>query len=137
MPDHLTKSERSKLMSKVRTQGTSPEMQVRRFLHASGFRYRLNVKELDGRPDIVLPKYKSLVFVDGCFWHGHSCNKGKLPKSNTDFWKIKIDKNRLRDLRVRGELIEQGWNVLTIWECEIPSSLEKLANSIKFAERKF
>lgn len=86
-------------MSKISSKDTKPEILVRKFLFSKGFRYRINVKTLPGKPDIVLPKYKTIIFVNGCFWHGHNCKKGKLPSSNTDFWKEKISNNKSRDAK--------------------------------------
>jgi DNA mismatch endonuclease, patch repair protein len=117
--DIYTREKRSELMSKVRTSGTNPEMIVRRKLHSLGFRFRLHCKNLPGKPDIVLPKYRSVVFVHGCFWHHHiGCGKSKLPVSNADFWRDKIFENVRRDRRRVSELKKLGWRVLTIWECE-------------------
>lgn len=111
---------RSDLMKKVRQKDTGPELVVRRYLHVRGLRFRLNSRQLPGRPDIVLPRRKSVVFVHGCFWHGHDCKHGQVKsKSNTDFWTAKIAANRARDARVARELRMRGWSVETIWECQI------------------
>lgn len=117
MADILSKEKRSELMSKVAGKETKPEIVVRKYLFSKGFRFRKNVKNLPGTPDIVLPKYKTVVFVHGCFWHGHSCRR--LPKSNLEFWKDKIAKNMVRDNNKIEELRNLGWDVVVIWECEL------------------
>ena len=99
MSDIFSQTKRSDIMSKISSKDTKPEILVRKFLFSKGFRYRINVKTLPGKPDIVLPKYKTIIFVNGCFWHGHNCKKGKLPSSNTDFWKEKISNNKSRDAK--------------------------------------
>ena len=120
MSDILSKEERSALMARVRTSGTTPEMYVRRVVWHSGFRYRLNVPSLPGRPDIVFPRYKTVALVQGCFWHGHECCKGqKRPVTNRDFWNKKLDGNIARDAANRAKLLESGWKVITIWECQL------------------
>lgn len=109
-------------MAKVKQRNTEPEIIVRQYLFSKGFRYRINVKTLPGSPDIVLPKYKIVIFVHGCFWHGHSCHAGHLPSSNIDYWKAKIEANRERDNRKVNDLKTLGWKVITIWQCEIKTS---------------
>ncbi len=112
-------------MSRIRGKNTKPEMLVRRFLFANGFRYRLHDKKLPGKPDIVLPKYKTVIFVNGCFWHGHEgCRYFVLPKSNLSYWAPKIDKNIKRDLINEIELIKTGWEIIRIWECQLKNDLE-------------
>lgn len=107
-------------MSKITGKETKPEILVRKYLFAQGFRFRKNAKELPGKPDIVLPKYKTVIFVHGCFWHGHKdCNKSALPSTNTKFWKEKISKTVKRDKFKTIELEKAGWNVLTVWQCEL------------------
>ena len=118
-------------MSKIGGKNTKPEILVRKFLFSKGFRYRINVKTLPGKPDIVLPKYKTVIFVNGCFWHGHNCKKGKLPSSNTDFWRGKISNNKLRDDKNSDLLIKLGWKVIIIWQCEI----SKIDNRIKILNK--
>jgi len=109
-------------MRAVKSKDTKPELQLRRALHRIGYRYRLNVKDLPGKPDLVFPKHRAALFVHGCFWHGHLCKRGRrVPKSNTDYWREKIRKNRDRDRRNKNALEALGWRVLTVWECEIPS----------------
>ena len=117
--DIFDKSKRSQLMAKVKQKNTAPEIIVRKFLFSKGFRYRINVKSLSGTPDIVLSKYKTVIFVHVCFWHGHTCRAGHLPSSNLDYWVTKIEKNIERDNRKINELEKLGWNVVVIWQCEI------------------
>lgn len=119
MADNLTKAERSKLMSKVSQKNTKPEMIVRKYLHSKGFRYRTNVKKLPGSPDIVLAKYKTVIFVHGCYWHGHSCRAGNLPSTNLTYWQKKISDNQKRDTKKENMLKELGWKVLKVWGCEV------------------
>lgn len=134
--DIYNREKRSEVMSKVRTTGTAPEMIVRRKLHSLGFRYRLHNKKLPGKPDVVLSKHRSVIFVHGCFWHHHTaCGKSKLPTSNVEFWRNKILSNVKRDEKVVTELAELGWRVLVIWECETKNGsfvakLEKFLGSI-------
>ncbi len=110
---------RSRNMRAVRSKNTKPEVQVRRCLHAAGFRFRLHRKDLPGNPDIVLPKYCAVIFVHGCFWHGHACHLFKWPSSRTEFWQKKIGNNQERDLRNICQLKDLGWRVLTVWECAL------------------
>ncbi len=132
MPDIVDAWTRSRMMSGIRGSNTQPELRVRRFLHRHGFRDRLHVKDLPGRPDIVLPKYKAVVFVHGCFWHRHSgCPYAYRPKSNVEFWEAKLNSNAERDARVEQKLAEQGWQVLVVWECDTSQGrLEALANDL-------
>lgn len=118
--DNHSKEVRSYNMSKIRSTGTKPEEMVRKYLFSKGLRYRKNVKALPGKPDIVLPKYKTIVFVNGCFWHGHNgCKYFVMPKSNTEYWESKINSNIDRDQRTYDSLSALGWNVLVVWECEL------------------
>ena len=137
MTDTMTPEQRHRCMSAIKGKDTKPEMIVRRYLFSKGLRYRLHVKKLPGNPDIVLPKYKTVVFINGCFWHGHEgCKYYRLPKSNVEFWESKITNNKNRDILNELKLKELGWRVLRIWECEIrrvqdrDQSLEKLYNQI-------
>lgn len=119
MADVVDKATRSRMMSGIKAKDTAPEMLVRRFLHSHGFRYRLHVKDLPGKPDIVLPKYHTVIFVHGCFWHQHpGCKDVVLPKSNTKFWKDKLEGNAKRDVGNIAELGRLGWRCLVVWECE-------------------
>ncbi len=106
-------------MSRIRSQDTKPEMLVRRFLHGQGFRFRLHARDLPGKPDLVLPKYRAIVFVEGCFWHGHSCQKGRVPGTNPDFWQAKVAANQARDKRNQRVLRRDGWRVFRVWECQL------------------
>ena len=117
--DIYQKQKRSDIMSRISGKETKPEVTVRKFLFSKGFRFRKNVKDLAGKPDIVLPKYKTVIFIHGCFWHGHTCKRGMLPETNFDFWKTKIYGNIERDKRDVIELENQGWKVIVIWQCEI------------------
>lgn len=121
--DNRSKNARSKNMSHIPSKNTKPEETVRKYLFSQGFRYRKNVSSLPGKPDIVLPKYKTVVFVNGCFWHGHEgCKWFVPPKTNTDFWNKKFQYNIERDQRNYTKLEELGWRVLIVWECEIRHS---------------
>lgn len=118
--DIWDKKKRSEVMANVRSKNTKPEMKLRKALFARGYRYRVNDKRYPGKPDIVLPKYKTVIFVNGCFWHGHEeCGGHRIPKSNTEFWANKIRKNRTRDRVVKEQLHLAGWRVITVWECEL------------------
>lgn len=118
--DNRSKESRSRNMSRIPSKGTKPEETVRKYLFSKGFRYRKNVSSLPGKPDIVLPKYKTVVFVNGCFWHAHDgCPWFVFPKTNTDFWRKKFTYNQERDKRNYLALRQMGWNVIVIWECEI------------------
>lgn len=119
MADTRTKEQRSRIMKSVGTRDTGPELLVRRLLHRGGYRYRLHRKDLPGRPDIVFPGRRKAIFIHGCFWHGHECNKGKLPKSRTEYWTTKIKANQDRDARVISRLEDDGWQTLTVWQCEL------------------
>lgn len=120
MADVHTPEQRSYNMSRIRGKNTKPEELVRKYLFAQGFRYRKNDARLPGKPDIVLPKYKTVIFVNGCFWHAHEgCKYFVWPKNNADFWKKKIESNVARDIKNYQSLQNLGWTVLTIWECEL------------------
>lgn len=125
---------RSYNMSRIKGKNTKPEILVRQFLFSKGFRYRLHPKKMSGRPDIVLPKYKTVIFVHGCFWHSHPrCKYFKLPKSNADWWAEKLLKNISNDTKAMKELRKLGWRVLVVWECELKKgsrveTLQKLVN---------
>ena len=106
-------------MSKISGKETKPEVLVRKYLFSKGFRFKKNDNSLPGKPDIVLPKYKSLIFINGCFWHGHNCKAGKLPDSNKDFWRRKISDNIERDQRNQDKLSNFGWNVIIVWQCHL------------------
>ncbi|EKT4101608.1 MULTISPECIES: very short patch repair endonuclease [Gammaproteobacteria] len=130
MVDSLTPEQRSAQMSRIRGSNTKLEVLVRKALHARGLRYRLGGAKLPGRPDIVLPKYRTVVFVHGCFWHGHDCRLYRLPKTRPEFWADKIGKNRARDQRVTSELEAIGWRVLTVWECSLRGQSEAVQQRV-------
>ena len=131
--DNHSKEIRSYNMSRIRSKNTKPEEKVRKYLFSQGFRYRKNVKSLPGCPDIVLPKYRTIIFVNGCFWHKHEgCSKFVWPKTNTDYWYKKINRNVERDAENYNNLEELGWNVFVVWECEINTdNMSYLACKIK------
>lgn len=127
MADTVTPERRSQIMSKIRGTGTKPEWAVRRLVHGMGFRYRLHRKDLPGRPDLVFPSRKKLIFVHGCFWHKHddgSCKSFRYPQSNKEYWVPKLDRNAERDAENQAKLAEMGWKILVVWECEIRSDPE-------------
>lgn len=133
MADVVDKATRSRMMSGIQGKNTKPELLARKYLHSSGFRYRLHAKELPGKPDLVFPKYKAVVFVHGCFWHQHPrCKLATMPASNVEFWKQKLGANRERDQRNKRMLKALGWSVLTVWECQLDDRhLFDLAEKIK------
>lgn len=135
MADTHSKEVRSKNMSHIRSINTKPEETVRKYLFSRGLRYRKNVRKLPGCPDIVLPKYKTVVFVNGCFWHMHDCGRFVWPSTNKEYWSKKINRNVERDAENYRILSEQGWKVLVIWECQLKNkvaneNLENLYNAI-------
>lgn len=117
--DIVSPEKRSKMMSGIRNKNTRPEMLVRSYLHRQGFRFKVNDKSLPGKPDLVLPKYNAVIFVNGCFWHRHHCHLFKWPKTRTEFWKKKIESNVKNDEIVVELLLQEGWRVCVIWECAI------------------
>ncbi len=119
MADIVSKEVRSRMMSGIKGKNTKPEITIRHKLFALGFRYRLHVRNLPGKPDLVFPKYKAVIFVNGCFWHGHDCHLFKWPTTNTDFWKDKIRKNIRNDSINTEQLLALGWRVFMVWECSI------------------
>lgn len=124
MTDHMDAAARSALMSRIKGKDTLPERVVRSALFRSGLRFRLHKKGLPGRPDLVLPRYRLAIFVHGCFWHGHDCRKGRSrPQSNVETWQTKLDRNRERDRENQKALIDQGWRVHIIWECDLESGI--------------
>ena len=131
--DNLTPEQRRYAMFQVKSQDTTPEKSVRSILHRLGFRFRLHRRDLPGKPDIVLPKYKSVIFVHGCFWHQHpDCARATMPKSNADYWEKKLSRNSARDQQVQQQLRELGWRVIVVWECELKDKIN-LAERITFA----
>ena len=134
--DHLTPQQRHKNMAAIHNKNTKPEMIVRKGLWSMGFRYRLNSPRLPGHPDLVLKKYRTCIFVNGCFWHGHEgcC---KIPNTNQEFWVTKIRRNQERDIETQKQLAEMGWHCITIWECELkPSKREQTLKSLAFTLNK-
>ena len=123
--DNHTVTQRHYNMSQIRSKDTKPEDFVRKYLFNEGFRFRKNDKRYAGRPDIVLPKYKTIIFVNGCFWHMHDCDNFVLPKSNLDYWKPKLKKNKQRDKNNVKTLQSEGWNVIVVWECELKTAIDK------------
>ena len=138
--DTVSVERRSQIMGRIRSKDTTPEMQVRRYLHGRGLRFRLHAKNLPGRPDLIFPRHGVALMVHGCFWHGcPNCIDGtRKVRSNVDYWRQKIDRNRHRDVQSAQMLSELGWRVLTIWECEVRdvARLRKLAASIKRSNRR-
>ena len=142
MADVLTPEQRSRCMAAVKGKDTKPEMIVRKYLFSRGLRFRVQVRKLPGTPDIVLPKYKTAIFINGCFWHGHEgCKYFRLPKSNVDFWREKIERNIERDRESMQALLDLRWKVIRVWECELRNkanrevTLNKIYNSITSADR--
>lgn len=120
--DVVDAATRSRMMAGIRGKDTRPELVVRRGLHSLGFRYRLHDRALPGQPDMVLPRWRAVVFVNGCFWHGHDCHLFRWPTTRRDFWHRKISRNQDRDLEVESSLDDHGWRVLKIWECSLKGS---------------
>ncbi|MCZ3063569.1 DNA mismatch endonuclease Vsr [Acinetobacter baumannii] len=127
MVDQFDTATRSRIMAAIKSRNTTPELLIRSMLHRRGFRFRLHVKDLPGKPDIVLPKYHSVIFINGCFWHGHSnCRLYKLPRTRTEYWKNKVDRNQLNDRRSIELLRAKNWRVCVIWECKIKAEKKNL-----------
>lgn len=143
MADTMTESQRHECMSHIRSRDTNPEVVVRRELFRRGFRFRKNMRSLPGTPDIVLPKYRTVIFVNGCFWHGHKgCRLYSIPKTNVKFWTDKIERNRERDLVNIQRLETLGWNIVTVWECqlgkaELIGTMQKIEAEIRANEIKW
>lgn len=133
--DRLSPQRRSWLMSRVRSKNTTPEMRIRSALHSMGYRYRVHLKHLPGKPDVVFTKRRKVIFIHGCFWHGHEgCRYAKLPKTRIEFWSEKVSKNRTRDRLSIEALTEAGWSVLVVWQCELKdfsNLIEKLCDFIE------
>ena len=132
--DNLSKQERSERMSRIKGTDTGPEMTVRRIVHGMGFRYRLHVRELPGKPDIVLPKLGKIIFVHGCFWHQHECAFSHVPKSNVSYWRPKLQRNQVRDRENIKALRSIGWKCLTLWECQMSNPERLLRRLTKFLD---
>ena len=125
-PDSVSSAERSQIMRQVHSEDTAPEMYVRRSLHAAGFRFRLHDKRLPGRPDLVLARYRTVIFVQGCLWHWHGCRRSRMPSSNSDYWERKIARNVERDAKNTAILSDMGWRVELVWECELATGTMSL-----------
>lgn len=130
LTDSVTPEKRSDIMSRVGSKDTKPELLIRKGLHSLGFRYRLHAHDLPGKPDLVLPRYKSVIQVNGCFWHGHKCQLCRFPNSNKEYWQGKIARNIERDISNRQSLLDLGWRVLTIWECALNGSAKLELNQV-------
>jgi DNA mismatch endonuclease (patch repair protein) len=117
--DVFSREDRSRIMARVRQKNTKPEVRLRQWLHAAGYRFRLHRRDLPGTPDIVMPGRMAAVFVHGCFWHGHDCKAGRPPATNAEFWENKISKNKLRDATAVSRLTDLGWTPILVWECEL------------------
>lgn len=130
MVDRLTKEQRSKVMSRIRSKDTHPEMVVRHGLHASGFRYSLHSAKLPGHPDLVLPKYHAAIWINGCYWHGHNCGAARLPSTNQSYWSPKIARTQERDRKHREALDALGWRSLTVWECALRGKHRRGAEAV-------
>jgi len=133
MVDVVDSATRSRMMSGIRGRNTKPEILIRSLLHRQGFRFRLHVRDMPGKPDIVLPRYRAVVFVHGCFWHGHNCPLFKLPGTRPDFWSEKIERNQNNDNRAKAALLADGWRVGIIWECALRGAgknIEGVAQSL-------
>jgi DNA mismatch endonuclease (patch repair protein) len=135
MVDNRTEASRSALMSRIGSKNTAPELVVRRLLHAMGYRFRLHRRDLPGTPDIVLPRLRKAIFVHGCFWHAHGCRIGQPPKSRPEFWAPKLARNRARDTEKSEALGRAGWDVLTLWQCEIKERTGLEARLLEFLEQ--
>ncbi len=131
MADSVSPEVRSRVMSRVRSRDTRPELYVRRAVWAEGFRYRLHVVGLPGNPDLVLTKYRLVVFVHGCFWHQHECSRSRRPSSNREYWDRKLDRNMERDIRNRALLEDMGWAVVMIWECDLEGGVVGLLSLLR------
>jgi DNA mismatch endonuclease (patch repair protein) len=136
MADRVSPKVRSKIMSSVGTRNTGPEMTLRRALHRLGFRYRTNHPDLPGRPDIVFPRLKKAIFVHGCFWHGHRCRKGRLPKSRLGYWGQKIEANRQRDRRSLRLLRKSGWSAFVVWQCGLKDLEMAIPEILRFLQNR-
>ncbi len=124
--DVLTPEQRRFNMSRIRGKDTGPEMIIRRALHSRGFRYRLHDKRLPGKPDLVFPKHRAVIFIHGCFWHGHNCHLFRWPTTRAEFWQKKISQNQARDTKSERELIAQGWRWMAVWECQLKQGQEQV-----------
>ena len=125
MTDTFTKAERSRIMAAVKSRDTTPELAVRRLVHSLGYRFRLHVRSLPGTPDLVFPRLRKIINVNGCFWHLHGCARCRVPSSRRSYWTAKLERNAARDKRTQRELRRNGWQVLVLWECQINSAKQQ------------
>lgn len=132
--DRVSQRTRSAIMRSVGTKNTGPELRLRRLLHAAGYRYALHRHDLPGTPDMAFPRRRKVIFVHGCYWHGHECRWGMLPKSRLDYWSTKIARNRERDTRKQRALAQDGWRYLVIWQCELREPEKALQKALRFLE---
>jgi DNA mismatch endonuclease (patch repair protein) len=131
MTDYMTPAQRSAMMSRIRGKDTTPELQVRKGLWHAGFRYRMHDRRLPGRPDIVLPRWRAVIFVHGCFWHAHhGCAAFRLPSTRPEFWREKIESNRVRDEKAVHQLLRVGWRVSVVWECAVRAQPERVTERL-------
>ncbi len=130
MTDIVTPEARSRIMSGIRGKDTKPELVIRKGLHSMGFRYKLHVINLPGKPDLVLPRYSAIIFVNGCFWHGHDCHLFKWPSTRIDFWHKKITRNQQKDTENLSALLDTSWRVLVIWECALKGKMRRPVESV-------
>ena len=130
--DSITKLQRSKNMTAIKSKNTKPELVIRKLLHSKGYRYKIHDKKLPGKPDIVMPKLKVVVNVHGCYWHYHGCNKSNIPKTQTRYWLNKLENNKKRDFQNKRKLIKLGWKVIDVWECTLKKkNLDKTLNKLE------
>lgn len=134
MTDMFTPERRSEIMAKIHSADTVPEVELRRLLHALGYRFRLHRSDLPGKPDVVLPRYHAAIMMHGCFWHGHTCKDGRRPGSNTEYWNKKLDRNLQRDKKNLTALRHLGWRCLTVWECQLENKERLRQRIIRFLE---
>jgi DNA mismatch endonuclease (patch repair protein) len=132
--DRISREKRSELMKRIRSKDTSPELTVRKLVFSLGYRYRLHGKNLPGKPDLVFPGRRKVIFVNGCFWHCHNCKEGRLPKSNLDYWLPKLQRNRCRDEYNQQLLVSSGWRFLVIWQCQMRDLATLKKNIVAFLE---
>jgi DNA mismatch endonuclease (patch repair protein) len=131
MPDVFTPAERSRVMAAVKSKHTKPELTLRRLVHGLGYRYRLHGRDLPGTPDLVFPSRRKVINVSGCFWHMHTCGRCRIPATRREFWVAKLERNKARDRRTRRALKKLGWDVLTVWECQLlPAKRDRLTTRL-------
>ena len=135
MADHVSPTKRSAIMALIKAKNTRPELIARKMLYQSGYRFRLHRKDLPGSPDIVFPSKKKAVFVHGCFWHAHSCRYGHLPKTRLEYWKPKLEANKVRDNLARKRLLQAGWKTYVLWQCQLKDPIKALQRIRRFLGR--